>query len=153
MSNISLKLTPESQATIKYWTQELTADFRAMVIEPWVNELGRKWKDELEGSFTSESQPRGPVWKALSPKYAAWKQRHGYPDLIGTLTGALSRSIFKELNVARATVAVGSQGVEYAQYFNAVRSIFPPFTLAEDDAYGVFNSKVRRFTRKVNGNE
>jgi len=148
---VRLKLTPESQATIRYWMKEMAPEFKSEVITPWVNELGRKWKEQMEGAFVEEATPQGPPWKALTARYAAWKMRHGYPDLIGTRTGALSRSMYKTMTPARATVEVGSGGVEYAKYFNRVRSFFPSMRNAENDAYGVFNSKVRRFARKVNG--
>jgi len=147
---MELYLTPESQATITYWSKNLSDDFRYTVMFQWMQEIRRTWLDRIDGGFDAQRQPSGGPWMPLSPKYAAWKMRHGYPSLIGTLTGDLRSSMVGTVDVNKKQVTIRPWGVEYAGYFNAKRSFIPVRQVLENDAVGVFNSKVRRFARKVN---
>ncbi len=115
--------------------------------------------------FTSQGQYSGEVWKPLSPKYAAWKEKH-YPGM-----GILRRQdrLFKSLTetggehilrVYPDSVEMGTR-VPYSVYHQAKdrgkatfprRLVIPPLTKAEgerivDALLGFLLSAMRRTPR------
>jgi len=136
----------------------MSNDFKQMVTRAWATELRTRWVRDIEGAFARQGQPSGAPWAPLKPAYAAWKMQHGYGSLIGTLMGRLRNSIVGRADTMRGRVEVKSQGVDYAGYFagktkhSPARPFLPTRISLDNDAQGVFNSKVRRFARRVNGN-
>lgn len=78
--------------------------------------------------FAESRQVGGQTWLALSPRYAAWKRKHGYSPKPNIKTGALrqywSITVSGTRGVLRST-ATDKKGKPYARHVNEVRPIVP----------------------------
>lgn len=92
---------------------------------------------DLLEAFNYTFSMRNPSgWQGLSAKYLDYKRRHGYPDTIGILTGALKEAMTESANIKKArkylswgmgSGVTGHKGrpvEDYAGYFNRKRPIF-----------------------------
>lgn len=114
---ISIKLTPESQAKVDGLIKAGKLDLR-----PTMEVIGIGYKKEVRQIFDKQ-QPRtvGERWKALSPDYKAWKDRHypGAPLLVRT--GRLKESMITEgapgnINIIGKNGAVFGSSIRYGIY-------------------------------------
>jgi phage virion morphogenesis protein len=69
-----------------------TADLR-----PVWKSLSSLLVGSIDRQFRSQGTRFGPRWKPLSPRYAKWKQRHGYGENILKMKGALRNSITADI--------------------------------------------------------
>ena len=78
--------------------------------------------------FDESRQVGGSTWRALSPRYAAWKRKHGYSSRPNIRTGALRQYWSQQVTGTRGVLrssAVSRKGKPYAKHVHAVRPIVP----------------------------
>jgi hypothetical protein len=102
------------ELTVNKFTQSLN-DMRRF----WTEFFGPQFFDDVQQNFASEGRFVGG-WRALSPKYAAWKLKHYGPRNILVRTGRMQRSLRMGAgeNIFRAfktRVEMGSS-VDYMPY-------------------------------------
>jgi phage gpG-like protein len=117
MAKISIELTKESQKNLEALARAGKVDLR-----PAFGIIGHSYRNEVEMIFAHQ-QPRdaGLRWAPLSPKYAAWKERH-FPGMqllvrTGRLVGSMIDMTHRDnINQGTPISAIFGSKVPYGKF-------------------------------------
>jgi phage gpG-like protein len=114
MTNATFTFAGGREIELFRWAQNI--DNARPAFEAIADHQQTIWKKQFaqEGGYTNRSR-----WSPLSPRYAAWKQRH-YPgkpilQLTGALFNSLTRRPFGVEEITAHTMVIGTD-VPYAKY-------------------------------------
>ncbi|WP_019500842.1 phage virion morphogenesis protein [Pseudanabaena sp. PCC 6802] len=94
-------------------------------LSPAMRNIGEYMRMRAEENFANESSPDGSAWRALSPKYAAQKQKRRGIDKILQFKGDLRASIAYQLQ-GKDGVAIGTNVAIGAYSLGAIHQLGAP---------------------------
>lgn len=121
MSNaaVSLELTAESRELVRTWTERTRKDVQ-QIEDTWLDRMAAWMIRETLRAFNESQQTGGTRWPLNAGIYAMWKQWMGQ-DKPGILTGALRRSISREVDKSGRLARVGSPLTYAEDFHNGIR--------------------------------
>ena len=153
MLSIQVTYNESEVAEIDGYFRDLTT--RITDFTPYLLEAAAILRKSFSTTFEAQGRPR---WAALSPRYLAWKVRHGYPAAIGRLTGAMRESLISQgggahIEEISSTQLIIGTSVFYAGFFHGGTKKMPArplFQIYPEDIKELIDN-LRLYISKVEG--